>query len=178
MVYSKFQNKRVLMDNVENEEDERKSILSFRINFNARYESLLGFQAYTFNQMTNFVLNCDNEKGLLAIYLHKDIDIYKNNFFPHIFASSISKAKVCEYLNDKFSLWGFDCTSNSNAEYMQQLLNANSIYYDLEFRQNLPALLIVGRLNGINSILNIITINTVDIRAELENSYNQYKRLV
>ena len=167
-------NEKNLMEDVKNEQEERETIESFGINFNKRYESLLGFQAVTFQKMIDNFLKCEiQERRVLAIYLHND-----NHVGSHVFADAIAKAYVTEYLNEKFTIWGFDCTSKSNAKYMQKLLKDNSINYDLENPKSSPALLIVGRFYAANEIIRKLTIDTStsDIRAELENSYNEFLR--
>ena len=166
---NKMQN---LMGDVENEQDEKERIESFGINFNRRHQSTLGFQPITLNETIGSTLKCAiSERELLAIYLHDDSCIAAN-----LFANTIKKAKIAEYLNEKFIIYGFDCTSEANLKYMQQLLIKHLINYNLSpiGVQNLPVLLIVGRFNGTNEILSTITINTENIRQELENSINEF----
>ena len=166
-----FRNKiQSLMGDVENEQDEKEKIESFGINFNRRHQSTLGFQPITLNETIGNALKCAiNERELLAIYLNDDSCIAAN-----LFANTIKKAKIAEYLNEKFIIYGFDCTPKANLKYMQKLLNENLINYNLNSVQNLPVLLIVGRFNGKNEILSTITINAENIRQELENSFNEF----
>lgn len=156
-----------------NEQEEREAIARFISNFNNR---LLLFQTTTFNETINNVLRCPiTERGLLAIYLHDeklaaaDESTKKNE---EEFSKRIGNVQIAEYLNENFILWNFD----SNAEYMQQLLKENLINYDVKRPNSLPVLLIVGRFNGINEIINTITVNTQNIRQELETSYREYLR--
>ena len=153
---------------IENEEQERKSIDIFGMQFNNRYNVNLRFQTITFNETANNVLKCSiADRGVLAIYLHDD-----NHVFVHLFAKRIAESQIAEYLNEHFNIYGFDCTSQNNKNYMLQLLRKNLINYDLNF---LPVLLIVGRFNGSNQIMSIITVNTRNIRERLENSNNEFE---
>ena len=159
-----------LMESVENEEEEVEKIETFGINFNERNHSELKFQATTFDKTINLALKCPIEqRKAIAIYLNDDKNIAVN-----IFAERIKE--LFEYLNQNFLLWGFDCTSEQNKKYMQNLLSKNLINYDLDNAKNLPVLLVVGRFYGINEIISKITPDTKIILAELENSNNEFLR--
>ena len=155
-----------------NEQEELELIEGFANNFRTGYDSSLRFQLTTFNKTINNFLKCSiNERRLLAIYLHENYRIAVD-----LFARRIAENNITEYLNERFILWGFDCSSDRNAEYMQKLLRENLINYDLSRANNMGVLLIVGRFYGINEIMCRITLNTADVNIELENIYNEFLR--
>ena len=155
-----------------NEHEELTLIESFANNFSTGYGSSLRFQLTTFNETINNFLKCPiEERRLLAVYLHENFRISVD-----LFVRRITEKNITNFLNERFILWGFDCTSNRNAEHMQKLLRENLINYDLRRANSMGVLLILGRFYGINEIMSRITLDTTDVNLELENIYSEFLR--
>jgi hypothetical protein len=98
-----------------------------------------------------------NDRKLLAIYLHSDSTIYCNIFCSTIFCNE----EIINFLSINYVLWPWDITLQKNEEYFYNLclkhLGGSMVITTIkQFKNKLPALILLTRVRSNNEIIAVI----------------------
>jgi hypothetical protein len=138
---------------------EYEAVEQFNKEFSERYGSLipLFFLGSLEDAIKESIMLPANDRKLLAIYLHSDSTIYCNIFCSTIFCNE----EIINFLSINYVLWPWDITSQKNEEYFYNLclkhLGGSMVITTIkQFKNKLPALILLTRVRSNNEIIAVI----------------------
>jgi len=138
---------------------EYEAVEQFNKEFSERYGSLipLFFLGSLEDAIKESIMLPANDRKLLAIYLHSDSTIYCNIFCSTIFCNE----EIINFLSINYVLWPWDITLQKNEEYFYNLclkhLGGSMVITTIkQFKNKLPALILLTRVRSNNEIIAVI----------------------